>query len=41
MAENDYNKEIDKITKRAVKARRQELADEKIREREEKDRGKG
>ena len=34
MAENDYKKEIDKITKRAVRAKRRELAEEKIREKE-------
>ncbi len=34
MVEDDFNKEIKRITKRAVQVRRQELAEEKARERE-------
>ena len=34
MGENDFDKETKKISKRAVQARKQELAEEKARERE-------
>ena len=34
MGENDFDKETKKITKRAVQVRKQELAEEKARERE-------
>jgi hypothetical protein len=34
MGENDFDKEIKKITKRAVQAKKQELLEEKARERE-------
>ncbi len=34
MGENDFNKETKKVTKRAVQARKQALAEEKVKEKE-------